>query len=119
MRASEQPEADTPPATSWVRTALQQCAVLETARSLAPGTKPLLVFAIRWAPFGGATAEEVFLTFGVTRRKFLQMTVEALDSRAFDDPRMGRLKKQLSLTLTRAWRADPTGAPLENSVPPR
>ncbi len=114
MPAPEQTNADAP-ATSWVRTALQQCAVLETARSLVPGTKALIVFAIRWAPFGGASAEEVFLNFGVTRNQFLRITAEALSPRRTDDPRMYQLKKHLLMTLAQAWRKDPENVPAESS----
>ncbi|NUP25563.1 MAG: hypothetical protein HOQ44_02540, partial [Nocardia sp.] len=82
-------------AASWVRTSLDRCRFLETRRSLDPGTKPALVFAIRWAPFGGATTEELFLNFGVGRQRFLELVRKALSARTTDDPRSRHLKKQL------------------------
>jgi hypothetical protein len=73
---------------------------------LLPGTKPILVFAIRWAPFGGATAEELFVNFGVTRQQFLRMTGAALTTRRSDDPRTSQLKQHLMMSLSQAWRPD-------------
>ena len=32
----------------------------------------LIEFAIRWAPFGGATEEEVLVHFGMTTRRFIE-----------------------------------------------
>ncbi|PBC47469.1 hypothetical protein CJ177_41610 [Rhodococcus sp. ACPA1] len=32
----------------------------------------LIEFAIRWAPFGGATEEEIFVHFGITTRRFIE-----------------------------------------------
>ncbi|MGW1737924.1 hypothetical protein ACWCPQ_03855 [Nocardia sp. NPDC001965] len=100
-------DGETTDAASWVRASLDRCRVLETRRSLDPGTKPVLVFAIRWAPFGGATAEDLFLNFGVGRQRFLQLVRKALSARSTDDPRTRHLKKQLLLTLAWAWRAGP------------
>lgn len=106
MPAPDRPHTDFAVATTWVRTALRQCAALDATRSLLPGTKPMLVFAIRWAPFGGATAEELFVNFGVTRQQFLRMTGAALAARRSDDPRTSQLKQHLLMLLTQAWRAD-------------
>lgn len=96
--------------TSWVRTALQQCRMLELRNALDPVQKQVIVFAIRWAPFGGAGAEELFSTFGVTRKRFLQMIREALGRRPSDDTRAQELKKHLLLSLAWAWRADAAAA---------
>ncbi|MEV0362193.1 hypothetical protein ACIBEK_30335 [Nocardia fusca] len=106
MPTPDRPHTESSGATAWVRTALRQCAALEATRSLLPGTKPILVFAIRWAPFGGATAEELFVNFGVTRQQFLRMTGAALTTRRSDDPRTSQLKQHLMMSLSRAWRAD-------------
>ncbi|MET8799041.1 hypothetical protein ABZV91_21855 [Nocardia sp. NPDC004568] len=106
MSAPDRPSTDFSVATAWVRTALRQCAALDGTKSLLPGTKPVLVFAIRWAPFGGATAEELFLNFGVTRQQFLRMTGAALATRRSDDPRISQLKQHLLMLLTQAWRPD-------------
>ncbi|WP_416566575.1 hypothetical protein [Nocardia testacea] len=106
MSTPDRPHTDFSGATTWVRTALRQCAALDAAKSLLPGTKPVLVFAIRWAPFGGATAEELFVNFGVGRRQFLRMTDAALAPRRSDDPRTSQLKQHLLMLLTQAWRPD-------------
>lgn len=89
-----------------VRAALERCRVLDTMRSLDPSAKPVLVFAIRWAPAGGATAEEVYLNFGVSRPRFLRLVGQALSPRIADDPRTRRSKQQLLRALARAWRTD-------------
>ncbi|MCX0275034.1 hypothetical protein NLM24_30940 [Nocardia zapadnayensis] len=106
MPAPDRSHTDYSIATTWVRTALRQCAALDATKSLLPGTKPMLVFAIRWAPFGGATAEELFVNFGVTRQQFLRMTGAALAARRSDDPRTSQLKQHLLMLLTQAWRPD-------------
>ncbi|MEV0104834.1 hypothetical protein AB0H42_00620 [Nocardia sp. NPDC050799] len=106
MPAPDRPHTDFSVATPWVRTALRQCAALDATKSLLPGTKPMLVFAIRWAPFGGATAEELFVNFGVTRQQFLRMIGAALAARRSDDPRTSQLKQHLLMLQTQAWRPD-------------
>ncbi|MDH6293293.1 hypothetical protein [Rhodococcus opacus] len=32
----------------------------------------LIEFAVRWAPFGGATEEEILVHFGMTTRRFIE-----------------------------------------------
>ena len=32
----------------------------------------LIEFAVRWAPFGGATEEEILVHFGMTPRRFIE-----------------------------------------------
>lgn len=32
----------------------------------------LIEFAVRWVPYGGATEEEVLVTFGMTMRRFIE-----------------------------------------------
>ena len=110
MPSTDRPEPGISCGTSWVRTALQQCRALEMGRALNAEVLPLVGFAIRWAPFGGAGAEELFLKFGMTRRRFLVLVAEALRPRNSDDPRTRQLKNHLRESLTLAWRADP-GAP--------
>lgn len=40
--------------------------------------KELLEFARKWEPFGGAPADEVFVRFGLSPRRFAQRLREAL-----------------------------------------
>lgn len=98
--------ADPTPGTAWVRTSLNECRELETGRSLDAGSRTVIDFAIRWAPFGGATAEELFAHFGVTRPRFWQLVSTALTPRSSDDPRARHLKRRLLLALAQAWRVD-------------
>ncbi|WP_157112098.1 hypothetical protein [Nocardia beijingensis] len=55
----------------WVRTLLEQYRLLETSRSIDGESRSVIVFAIHWAPFGGATTEELFVNFGVARPRFV------------------------------------------------
>ncbi|WP_342216504.1 Zn-ribbon domain-containing OB-fold protein [Nocardia abscessus] len=89
---------------SWVRTSLRQCDLLAGAKSLDSADRSLVGFAIRWAPFGGADAGELLVTFGVTRRRFLQMMGEALRPRRTDSVKVRGLKHRLTDSLMWAWR---------------
>ena len=109
MPSIERPDPGVSPGTSWVRVALQQCRALEMGRALDAKVLPLVGFAVRWAPFGGAGTEELFLAFGVTRQRFLELVGEALRPRDSDDPRTRQLKGHLRESLAWAWRADPGG----------
>lgn len=110
MPAIERPGPGVSCGTSWVRIALQQCRALEMGRALDAKAMPMAGFAIRWAPFGGAGAEELFLNFGVTRQRFLELVTEALSPRGCDDPHARELKGHLRRSVVRAWRADPGAA---------
>ncbi|MCP2318009.1 putative OB-fold protein, contains Zn-ribbon domain [Nocardia amikacinitolerans] len=91
---------------SWMRAALDQCDRLAGAGCLDAAAKSLIGFAIRWAPFGGATAGELLVTFGVTRRRFLLMVDEALCPRGSDSIAVRELKGRLLESLTEAWEVD-------------
>lgn len=97
---------------AWVRSALGQCDFLETSRSV-EDTRSTIRFAIRWAPFGGATAGDLLVTFGVTRWRFVQMLREALRPRARDSRDVRALKRNLSDSLLWAWGVFP-----DSSTPP-
>lgn len=107
MSSTDRPDAGVSCSASWVRIAMQQCRALEMGRAVDVEVLPLVGFAIRWAPFGGAGAEELFWRFGVTRRRFLELVGEGLCPRDRDEPRTRQLKEQLRETLALAWRADP------------
>ena len=93
---------------SWVRTSLRQCDLMAAAKSVDTAAKSLVDFAIRWAPFGGATAGELLVTYGVTRRRFLQMVDEALHPRRTDSVNVRGLKRHLQDSLAQAWRMQST-----------
>ncbi|WP_433600778.1 Zn-ribbon domain-containing OB-fold protein [Nocardia sp. CA-135953] len=95
----------------WVRTSLRECELMESAKALDATAKALISFAIRWAPFGGATAGELLVTFGVTRRRFLHMVEEALDPRRTDSVKVRGLKHHLRDALAQAWQTSPTALP--------
>ncbi|MEV4126826.1 OB-fold domain-containing protein [Nocardia sp. NPDC049707] len=95
----------------WVRTSLRECEFMEDTKALDAAAKALISFAIRWAPFGGATAGELLVTFGVTRRRFLHMMEEALDPRRTDSVQVRGVKRHLKDALTQAWQATPTAPP--------
>ncbi|MGV9835809.1 Zn-ribbon domain-containing OB-fold protein [Nocardia niigatensis] len=107
-RPQAKPEYDS----SWIRTALHDCDQLERAHCLDASAKSMLGFAVRWAPFGGATAAELLVTFGMSRRRFLRAVEEALRSARTDTDVVRRLKRQLKQSLSEAWRADLTALPV-------
>ena len=64
------------------------------------------------ARLGGATAAELLVTFGMSRRRFLRAVEEALRSARTDTDVVRRLKRQLKQSLSEAWRADLTALPV-------
>lgn len=44
---------------------------------MTPDTE-LLAFATKWLPFGGAPAEDVFITFGLTAERFRERLAAAM-----------------------------------------
>ncbi|MFQ6398777.1 Zn-ribbon domain-containing OB-fold protein [Nocardia sp. KC 131] len=99
----------------WVRTSLRQCELMEGARVLDTAAKSLIGFAIRWAPFGGATTGELLVTFGVTRGRFLQMLDEALHPQQTDSDNMRGLKRHLQNALAQAWQGSTTALPASSA----
>ncbi len=61
------------------------------------------MFAIQWAPFGGADSGELLVRFGVTKRRFLQVLNAALTPRRTDNSDVRGLKRHLLATLDHAW----------------
>ncbi|MGY4100341.1 Zn-ribbon domain-containing OB-fold protein [Nocardia sp. R16R-3T] len=95
----------------WVRTSLRECELMEGAKALDAAAKAVVSFAIRWAPFGGATASELLVTFGVTRRRFLHMMEQALNPQPTDSVKVRGQKRHLKDALTQAWQMSPTELP--------
>ncbi|WP_433685798.1 Zn-ribbon domain-containing OB-fold protein [Nocardia sp. CA-119907] len=95
----------------WVRTSLGQCELMAGAKALDATANSLISFAIRWAPFGGATAAELLVTFGVTRQRFLHMVDEALHPQQTDSVEVRGLKHYLRDALAQAWQMRPTAVP--------
>ncbi|WP_330234446.1 OB-fold domain-containing protein [Nocardia sp. NBC_00508] len=92
---------------SWVRSSLHLCEFLEATETLDAEARSLIRFAIRWAPFGGATAEELLVTCGVSRWRFVQMIRDALRPSPDDSRKARALKRNLLDALSWAWRAYP------------
>lgn len=90
----------------WVRSALSQLEFLVSGRSIGAETKSMVEFAIRWAPFGGASSGDLLVTFGVERRRFLELLAEGLRARRSDDSEQRWLKRRLADALTAAWSVD-------------
>ncbi|MBF4999158.1 hypothetical protein IRT45_18585 [Nocardia sp. BSTN01] len=88
---------------AWVRTSLQQCRLLERDGYLDPHARSIVVFAIHWAPFGGADSSELLVRFGVARRRFLQMLQAALAPGRTDNRETRGLKQHLLAALDYAW----------------
>jgi hypothetical protein len=68
--------------------------------------EPVVEFAIRWAPFGGASAGDMLVGFGVGRQRFVQMFQVGLRPRETDSPEIRWRKLALLDALTAAWRVD-------------
>ncbi|MGV9818125.1 Zn-ribbon domain-containing OB-fold protein [Nocardia xishanensis] len=92
---------------TWVRSSLHQCDFLAATRSLDADERSLVRFAIRWAPFGGAGAGELLVTFGVTRWRFVQMISDALRPRTGDNQNVRTMKRNLLDALKWGWRVYP------------
>ncbi|WP_228538023.1 Zn-ribbon domain-containing OB-fold protein [Nocardia sp. XZ_19_231] len=107
MGSARRPDPEHRYDVSWVRAALRQCDLMESAESLDSAAKSLLGFAIRWAPFGGATADELLVSFGMTHRRFLQMVDEVLRPLRTDCMQVRGLKRHLQDSLVQAWRTPP------------
>ncbi|RKM65313.1 hypothetical protein COO55_41015 [Rhodococcus opacus] len=104
-RAVEDPAAS--PELRWLRRSLHACDLLASVQSISLSDRALVVFAIEWAPYGGADAEELFIRFGVQRNRFLLLLRAAMVPRASDLERLRILKTTLCNDLLRAWRASP------------
>lgn len=91
----------------WVRLLLNQCRFLESVKSVDCYDSTVIKFAIRWAPFGGADACDLMVTFGVNRWRFIQMLRESLRPRGGDRRDVRTLKRNLLDTLAWSWQAHP------------
>ncbi len=97
----------------WVRSALIQSDFLASGRSIDADMRSVMAFAIRWAPFGGASPGDLLVAFGVDRRRFLQLLEEALGIRRSDSSEQRWIKRRLSDALSSAWQVEgsfPTAA---------
>ncbi|WP_245568274.1 Zn-ribbon domain-containing OB-fold protein [Nocardia jiangxiensis] len=94
----------------WVRSCLHQCDFLAKSRSLDADAKALIRFAIQWAPFGGASADELLVNFGITRWRFVQVIRENLRPRAGDSRTARTFKRNLLDALSLGWQIFPDSA---------
>ncbi|MGW4124901.1 hypothetical protein [Nocardia sp. NPDC004711] len=76
-------------------------------KSVDAHARSVIEFAIRWAPFGGAPSDELMITFGVDRWRFLQMIREALRPHASDRPYAQTIKHNLLEVVSWSWHAYP------------
>ncbi|WP_067678184.1 Zn-ribbon domain-containing OB-fold protein [Nocardia miyunensis] len=100
-------QSDSGRASAWVRSALDLCDFLRTARSVDAEAISVIEFAIRWAPARGASTSDLLVNFGVTRWRFVEMVRESLQPRASDSRHAAALKRNLLDSLTWAWRMYP------------
>ncbi|MGW0043623.1 hypothetical protein [Rhodococcus sp. NPDC003348] len=89
----------------WLRRSLGICGYLERVHSLSSSDRPLVTFAIMWAPYGGSRPEDLLVTFGVHRAEFHSLLAAALAPKNAEDPQARNLKKLLHDDLVRAWNA--------------
>ncbi|MFC9767135.1 hypothetical protein [Rhodococcus jostii] len=76
--------------------------------SVSPSDRALVAFAIEWAPYGGADAEDLFVKFGVQRNRFLHLLQAAMTPRPSDLGHLRNLKATLCSDLLGAWNDTPT-----------
>lgn len=91
---------------AWVRSSLSQLAYLGALRSVDAEMGRVVDFAIRWAPFGGASSDELLVAFGVERSRFLEMVRTGLEPRRTDNDEARSLKGGLLDALAVAWAID-------------
>ncbi|WP_424809503.1 hypothetical protein [Rhodococcus sp. 27YEA15] len=53
-------------------------------------------FALIWEPYGGATQEEIFVKFGISRRRFGDLLSKVVREADFDWPTVERLESVYS-----------------------
>lgn len=98
---------DGPRSPEWVRSSLNQCDFLESVNSVDADSRSVIMFAVRWAPFGGAPTEELMVAFGTNRWRFLQIFRHALRSRATDRGEARTAKRNLLEVVSWSWHAYP------------
>ncbi|QHE73789.1 MULTISPECIES: hypothetical protein [Rhodococcus] len=103
MRAQDHDAGTKTFGTAWIRHWLKQVDVFVEVNSLSPDDGWVLRFAIRWAPFGGASPAEVFVHFGVSHERFVQLVQESLEPKQRDPSNVRAPKRMLSDLLTQAW----------------
>lgn len=64
----------------------------------------LVDFALMWAPYGGSPPEDLFVTFGVTSKAFVEMVESILTTSDSDQSQAPEMKSRLLDDLVRAWR---------------
>jgi hypothetical protein len=101
----------------WIRRSLHACELLERMHSLGSSDRFLIGFAISWAPFGGASANEVWLNFGVSRERFLYLLQAALSPKGTDLGRLRAMKRQLRNSLEQAWGSPPNAEDAQFNPP--
>ncbi|MFE3001909.1 hypothetical protein ACFXG4_43915 [Nocardia sp. NPDC059246] len=67
----------------------------------------MIRFAVRWAPFGGAPADELLVAFGVSRWRFIQMIRQALRPLASDRKDVQAVKRNFLEVMSWSWQSYP------------
>ncbi|MFD1812542.1 hypothetical protein [Rhodococcus gannanensis] len=88
----------------WVRKSLGVLRFLESVHALPPPNRALVTFAVMWAPFGGSPREDLLVTFGVSRSRFLALLSAALTPDGREERRVQDLKSALRDDLALEWR---------------
>ncbi len=109
-KSMTEPTRERPGDPIWVRSCLHQCDFLATSSSLDADARTLIRFAIEWAPFGGASGEELLVRFGITRWRFVQAIRENLRPRVSDTSTARTFKRNLLDALSWGWQIYPDSA---------
>lgn len=87
----------------WLRRSTHICSFLETANALGRSDRLLVSFAIMWAPYGGSGSEELLVTFGFDRARFVSRLGAALTPAGTERPEVQKAKALLLNDLMSAW----------------
>jgi hypothetical protein len=90
---------------------MKTCAFLAKLHSLSRDDREIIEFALSWAPYGGATSADLLVAFGVHRDKFVELLRAALRPKSTDLDKLQDLKRNLDVSLQRAWNIDPAQTP--------
>ncbi|MDV6271483.1 hypothetical protein [Rhodococcus globerulus] len=60
---------------------------------MTPDAVDIVRFALIWEPYGGARQEEIFVKFGISRRRFGEMLSQAVEEANFDEAVVARLRR--------------------------
>lgn len=87
----------------WFHRSIGVCNFLAKTHVLSDCERALVTFGIMWAPHGGSDAEDLFVTFGLTRSEYLSLIFATLAPAVNETKQTQNFKRVLHNDLSRAW----------------